>query len=178
MTHYKKKNKKETIKTTHGRLFTCIWHGDIAILQSDMSEPETPLLLKQVTKKIDEVESELRKLVGAGKTFAMAYDPANNITREKRSKLFDSLKMVDTVSISNYSLSELHMNETDRFHPTLSVLCFTSDGDSKEVQDALKTALYTGSGNPKAPRFRLRTHGIYFEELKENYNSTTGQKLF
>lgn len=178
LTYYKRQNKKEVIETTYGRLFTCIWRGDIGILRQDVPHPETPLLLRQVTKKLNEVESNLRKLVDYGNTFAMAYDPTNNIARQKRSSLFNSLKMIGDVYIKEYSPARLHMSDADRIHPTISILCFTSNGDDIEVQNALEAALYTGLANPKPSRFRLRTHGIYFKEIDKNEVKYISQKLF
>lgn len=178
LTYYKEKNKKEIIKSTQGRLFTCIWHGDINILKPDTNEPSVPIVLRHVTKRLDEVEIVLREKIGIGNTFAMAYDPTSNIATEKRQKISDSLKEIGSVSINQYSPFDLGMSDATIIHPSISILCFTSDGNSKEIKESLKTALYTGHSNSKSKSFRIRNHGIYFEETQGRSKYKTEHKLF
>ena len=178
LTYFKKGKKKDVIKTTNSRLFSCIWHGDIRVLNPHSPEPDAPILLRDVTKKLEEIESKLRKLIGPGRTFVMVYDSTNSISKEKRTKLFDNLKIAGDLSLNEYSPLKLKMIDAEKILPTISILCFTSNGSESEVREALQQALYTSALNQKSSRFRIRTHGLYFEEGNLNEVKDTSQKLF
>ncbi len=176
---------RETIETTQGRLFTCLWWGDVRWLTSDSGHPEAPpppLLLREIHARLAEVMPALCKRASRSKwathLFAQAFDDSNDASRIKSRATLQLLESRYRTRCVDLSPEQAGLSDADRFHPTLVIRAMVLEAqDEDHVRDTLKGLLYLGGSggsdagdavevgadveNKAAPdRFQLARHGV------------------
>jgi hypothetical protein len=163
----------ETRHSTQGRLFSCIWKGDVSWLDEDEREaPTPPLLARDLHRALQEsletaVERSRLALPGGVSPrllYLSALDQASDASRAKASLVESQLASRFAVVTADLAPSRVGIPEAERYHPSLAVRCLALDTpDESAVRNALKKALYAPSKGSKsggsAERFALQRHG-------------------
>jgi hypothetical protein len=177
------------LETTQGRLFTCLWRGELAALES-RSAPEPPLLLGELQRRLEAALPGLRERLAEGRSAKRRANAMLLVTALDRSS-DASLAKADTIAaalaarfeVASLDLSPLALSlpDADRFHPPLQVRGARIEAaEEGPVTAALKAALYTpgarrrdesgdaaGEGEsdasdpaPRGDRFSVARHGL------------------
>jgi len=163
----------ETRSSTQGRLFSCVWQGDVSLLDEDEREaPTPPLLARELHRALQEsletaVERSRRALPGGVSPrllYLSALDQASDASRAKASLVESQLASRFAVVALDLAPSRAGIPEAERYHPSLMVRCLAIEPpDEPAVRDLLKKALYAPSKASKtggsAERFSLQRHG-------------------
>ena len=83
LTSFDEGEEKKFVQTTQGRPYSLLWHGDISVLSTDSPKPKTPVTLREVAKRLEEVVPFARRIAGDRPVFVMARDLCNNISTNK-----------------------------------------------------------------------------------------------
>jgi len=166
-------NSAETWRSTQGRLFSCVWKGDVSLLHEDeRGAPTPPLLARELHRALQEsletaVERSRLALpsgVSPRLLYLSALDQASDASRAKASLVESQLASRFAVVTADLDPSRAGIPEAERYHPSLTVRCLALDTpDESAVRDVLKKALYAPSKASKsggsAERFALQRHG-------------------
>jgi hypothetical protein len=165
-TDYGKQQRTEIITTTHGRLYTLLWHGDLLILSQDVPSPRIPVRISQVVKKIDEISYRIADSDKGNPIFVMPCDLTNQLYRNKRDKVRSKLLSRYKVDIRELTPKDSQLSDWEMICPTILIYCFAiHTNDIEDIKAAIKDALYLKKGNvkPQNEAFRLRAHGKLIE---------------
>jgi hypothetical protein len=173
---YKKGERREQ-QSTQGRLFACLWRGDVEpLLDVNVDSPERPCLLRDLAANIDSYSEALLVKLGEksvddadadGKPakrylFVIAMDQSSDTSRSKCELIERSLAAHFDVEAQSYSPVELGLAEAGSFHPTLRVFGATIETeDANRIEEVLRDVLYAGGKAPgqEGGRFNLSRHG-------------------
>ena len=146
------------VRTTQGRLYSALWHGDLTLLEGG-SPPKCPRQLRHIVRKV----SKARPFINARSTipaFVMAIDRTNAISRQKYQLVSSALRKQFGAKEHTASPKEVGVESSERVVPTVSIVWFAMDTtDHASIKEALKKVLYTPSKGAKTSKFRLDTHG-------------------
>ena len=149
------------IRTTQGRLYSALWHGDLSIVDKDAPEPKLPLQLREVTKKLEQTVSFAKELAGANPVFVMARDLSNNISRIKHRKVKSALHSHYGASNHAFVPKKAGVKNWERVAPTIDVVFYImKPAEHDDIHERLKSQLYVSAKEAKKDRFRLSTHGM------------------
>lgn len=165
-TDYGKQQKTTTITTTHGRLYTLLWHGNLLILSQQVPSPPIPVRISQVVKKIEEISCRIADSYKGKTIFVMPCDLTNQLYRDKRDKVRSKLLSRYKVDIHELTPKESQLSNWEMICPTILIYCFAiHTNDIEGTKAAIKEALYLKKGKVQPPKdtFRLRAHGILIE---------------
>jgi len=146
--------------TTQGRLYSALWRGDISVLDDSTPAPKPPTRLNAVLKQIDRVNGIAKELGMGRPVFVMPLDRANRISLEKLSKVEAQLRkhIAPSVHIVTPTMAGLPNPET--IAPTVAIAFFPISGlSAKELEAAIKAAVYVPSKTSTKEVFRLSAHG-------------------
>lgn len=164
--------------TTQGRLYSCLWHGNTAFLDQNLTpQPDMPKLLadaRQLLKVLGDKSLRTRReyipnqLRGARTTFAVCTDKTSETTKQKIVDLKAALGFNRDYTISHIQANQFFLS--DDFCPTAYVTLFAFQEDShEEIFKLVKAALYKRDLNAKKPKFSLSAHGIFLTmDFKED----------
>ncbi len=168
------KGESQEHTTTQGQLFTCLWKGDVSLLQAsgdDGGDPcERPLLLRDLQSHVEAAAPTLAAKLGkkgASKhLFAVALDLSSDASLAKAHEIEAALASRGALRTVTSTPAELGIDDViaDRFHPALVVRGFaTALSPVAQVEETLRDVLYAGSKSPEARkeggRFQLNRHG-------------------
>jgi hypothetical protein len=163
----------ETWRSTQGRLFSCLWQGDVSWLdEEERGAPPPPLLARELHKALQEsletAAERFRVALPSGVSprllYLSALDQASDASRAKASLVESQLASRFAVVTADLAPSRAGIAEAERYHPSLAVRCLALDTpDESAVREVLKKALYAPSKTSKsggsAERFALQRHG-------------------
>lgn len=156
----------EARTTTQGRLFSCLWHGALGLLDEDAKAPEPPALQRDLHGRLREALPALRRRLladggAAGRSlYVWVVDQASESSRAKAHAIEAVLAERFGVTRCDLSPAEAELEGAAVFHPALGLRALlVSEADPQPVEAALKALLYTPSEG-KADRFALSRHGV------------------
>jgi hypothetical protein len=173
---YKNGERREQ-QSTQGRLFACLWRGEVEpLLDLNADGPERPCLLRDLAADVDSYSEALLAKLGEkpindadadGKPakrhlFAIAMDQSSDTSRSKCELIERSLAAHFDVAAQSYSPVELGLAAAGTFHPTLRVFGATiKTADANRIEAVLRDVLYAGGKAPgqEGGRFNLSRHG-------------------
>jgi hypothetical protein len=167
--------RRARLVTTQGRLFTCLWRGDVALLDREGDPPDPPVLQRDLHSRLEEAIPVVREKLPGGSDdclFVWAVDESSDASRIKAHAIEEVLRARFPVERCDLTPQEAGTGEGDRFHPALVVraLRLARAGQS-DVESTLKSLLYApsaGTTTPEEPsgsegradRFALSRHGL------------------
>jgi hypothetical protein len=167
LTDYKA-NKRKEITTTQGRLYSLLWKGDLARIEPDAPTPELPTLAMQILRDLPKAKDHVRENVDdiaqGDIVFLMPFDRTRQLLRTKFRKVEEALTRLNPLTCS-FSPADAGLQTASEFAPTVSIACFAMRNcSSRDVEKALKHALYTPSKEKKTDKeqFRITAHGHLF----------------
>ncbi|MEE2674817.1 MAG: hypothetical protein VX466_13530 [Myxococcota bacterium] len=155
----------EVVKSTQGRLFTCLWRGDIRLLHeelpSEAGEPPIPAGARDLHKQLEATVAGLGKISSAAGTwFVSVLDVSSEASLAKAREVESALSALYRVTIRDSSAQEAGIPDGDGYHPALVVRAVWVDEQNPEaVRERLKLALY-GAAKSGSDRFKLERHGL------------------
>jgi len=172
------------LATTQGRLFTCLWRGEVEALES-AEPPEPPLLLGDLQRSLDASSlAALRAALGSSKRsahaadaaallFAMALDRASDASLGKADTITSALAARFETAVHDAAPADVGVAEAERFHPALAIRGIRIEAaEEPGVTEVLKAVLYSpgakargagdgpAEGADQADRFSLARHGL------------------
>lgn len=158
----------EVVRSTQGRLFTCLWRGDRALLQD--VEPGTPEdlplpavgrgLQKHLAASLGAFLEASGRPAGAGTWFLSVVDASSEASLAKARSIESVLAASPAGETYDLSPQEAGVPHGDTYHPALRVRGFwVADEDADVVRERLKHALY-GPAKSGPDRFKLERHGL------------------
>jgi hypothetical protein len=152
------------IATTQGRLFSCLWRGDVALLEPDGDDPPAPLLARDLHPRLCEVVPALRRALGGGddddrRLLLMVLDRASDASRIKLRAVEAALAEAFSVDTLDLAPPDAGLDGAEAFHPALVVRCLAIAGaEAEQVEARVKAVLYSPVEG-KADRFSISRHG-------------------
>jgi len=154
------------LASTQGRLFTCLWRGDSAALESTAA-PSPPLLLAALQRRLDAALPALRRALGGGggskraskasagderaMLFVMGVDRASDASLAKADTIASALASRFEVRWHDVPPAEAGVGDAEEFHPPLFVRGIRIEAaDEDAVTAALKAVLYTPGARARA----------------------------
>jgi hypothetical protein len=159
---YPKTKKKESIKTTQGRLFTFLWKDTPEVFNS--SEKLLPLMFKLANKNINKnfIKNQIpENNIG----FAFIYNPINDILRSKlysiKEKALLNFKIEEFTFSVEEACVELNIKGTGEVYPLLSVKLLIFDSSNiEEINELIRSVVYKGTEG----RFSINSHGLLIKK--------------
>ena len=157
---------RKVASTTQGRLYSLLWLGDIAFLDSP-DQPVCPLSWQHLSKQLPRLEERIHNAHEASPSSATAFvfpvDQVSTVHLYKARAVQSVLQKLAPVQVKTFDANTLMGSK--RYFPTIkvqSVAVATADRD--RVHDALKSLLYRPVKGSKtgADRFSLKKHGHLF----------------
>lgn len=155
------------IETTQGRIFTCLWKGNVDVLDHAGTHPEMPLLVPKLKPFLPDFAPIFRNQFPSHSLFLMALDQASDVMLVKRNAVAAALQNFE-LTMSFVSVEETDISERERFIPTAGVACFAaSNGGFEELKDAIKSVVYrpTPGRISEQDQFRIEAHGLFLEKV-------------
>jgi hypothetical protein len=160
---------KDTITTTQGRVYSCIWKGDTRLLYPNQREnPNPPLLAKVARSMLRETKGTVStdlaqlpsELIKSEVLFAWVTDSTSKLYRSKTHDLYQTLKSRIDCVLGFVSADEF-LNVTG-FAPTVSIAIIGCASEAKQiVHDTVKELFYRPDPKAKNPQFRINSHGTF-----------------
>ncbi|MDT8369573.1 MAG: hypothetical protein RQ745_10225 [Longimicrobiales bacterium] len=149
--------------STQGRLYTVVWHGDLSVLSPDTPDPDVPAGWRDVLARLESVEDFAEGSRFSGPVFAMPYDAASSLSREKYRAVLSRLDEHLGEGPVVLWPGEAGLDDADSVAPTVYVAFFPGRALSIDALKALvKDALYSPTKGARNPKFRLLAHGAIF----------------
>jgi len=170
-----------TVKTTQGRLFTCLWRGDVGQLDEGSEAPSPPALQRELHKVIENSAAafrrELEKLdiaLAAHSLYIGVVDQSSEASCQKAHKIQVALQEEFVVESVELSPAAAGIECSEGFHPALALRGFAiGTRDVAAIEARLKGVLYAPStsrqetrqetGEGKTDRFSLARHGLLLD---------------
>ncbi len=174
LTHYQEVQRKEMFITTQGRLYSLLRTGNFDFLNEDTPHPPLPILPFEANRRLEEIENhtyikELRSEMKKGHFFLMVIDPRNLVSCQKLTEVRACLGGFE-VKEAIFSPFDLNLPNADQFAATVHYAIFAVDtGATEKLKDCFKKALYKPMKNVSAPKFHLRSHGLFIPFEKKPY---------
>ncbi len=179
----------EMLESTQGRLFSCLWRGDLGLLaagESDSTAPTPPALARALHSQLEGAVPALRAAASERTPkrsrkrtliFAFAVDESSEGSLSKARAIESALRPAQQTDPIDVSALEAGLAAGRDFHPALRIrACVVRADDEQAVRDLLKGVLYaptrdaqpapgtsSGEARPAPDRFRLERHGLLFE---------------
>jgi len=150
--------------TTHGRIYTAIWTGELDVLDPGSDNPPIPLTVARSIKRLDEAVLDPSLQHGSERAFVMLRDLSNQVARTKFMKVLDALG--DHLAAEPVFLAprETGIGDWRDLAPTIDVAVLPVAGCSRdEVEALVKSAVYVPAEDAKRDMFRLNAHGVVYE---------------
>ncbi len=153
--------------TSQGRLFSCLWRGDVALLQPDTEPaPEPPALQRDLHRQLDTAlpafrsHFEAERPGRAGCLYISVVDRASDASRAKARAIESVLSEAFLLAVCDLDPAAAGLPRAERFHPALLLRGLAVDvGDPAPVEALLKAFLYSPVEG-KTDRFALSRHGL------------------
>lgn len=161
----------ERIETTQGRIYTALRTGNLSILATTTPEPQPPLMWSEVNrpaKKDAPLDGLLEQIAveilsnDNGHSFLIALDPLFELACRKYRAIHHHLILKFPLRVRAVAPADTNLAVRYDFSPTMTFVIFAIDGQRKDIEAALKTALYSADihANPSKQKFKLRAHGL------------------
>ena len=157
--------------TTQGRLFCCLWRGDIAQLDASAEPPEPPASQRDLHRRLDETrpafEALFGQVAGGGASgdfclYMAAVDDANEAARSKAKAVQAVLEAKFEVESRRLSPGEAGLAGAESLHPALWIQGLAiASRKAAAVEKRLRGLLYGGAS--ESGRFSLARHGLLVE---------------
>ena len=147
------------IHTTQGRLFTLLWKGDLNVLDTNTVNPKPPVIASQLKNALKEVAKKALKIADSSLIFAMVYDSASSLLREKYKDLINQLGHQPT----HLMPEKAGLKDWKKISPTIEIVLFPSKNKSREkFGEELKKVLYKPTKESTKDNFSIKRHGHIF----------------
>jgi len=166
-----KTGKVEPLSSTHGRLYTLLWKGELGVLKEHSPAPPVPTLpmdllrQRRIAATVSAFRERLSHDLARPIVFIMPYDETNKLLVEKQAKVQAALagnfgaRKLRKLTLSP---SAAGLPSAAECVPTLAMLCFAVDCPVEDrVEATLKQALHAPSKDKKTDKevFRVAAHG-------------------
>jgi hypothetical protein len=152
------------VRTTQGRLFTCLWRGDASLLGEGGDDPAPPLLARDLHQRLAEAVPafeaafEARGEAKGRAILLMVLDQAADASRIKVRAVESALVEAFGVAALDLAPEEAGVPDATRFHPALVLRGWAiADADAKAIEARAKAVLYSAAEGKK-DRFALSRH--------------------
>jgi len=161
LVNHRKSVTTEYIRTTQGRLYSALWHGDLSLLDKEQPHPELPIQLRVVKKNLKDTIPFAKDLAGSNPVFVMVRDLSNKISTIKHLTVKGTLHYKFGAVNHCFNVGKTGIRNSNQISPTIDIVFYVMEkGKHQDIHDALKTKLYTPAKNAKKDMFRLNTHGL------------------
>ena len=150
--------------TTQGRLFTCLWRGDLAALDEDSPALEPPMPAREVHRRLSEAVPAFvtrfaaRAKAGGQHLLLLAVDDSSDAARVKAQAIESLLAETFDVETRRLSAAEAGLADADALHPAVLVHGLAVAAPSSDaIEQRLAGLLYAGT-DESATRFSLTRH--------------------
>jgi len=151
------------LQTTQGRLYTALWTGNVAVLQTEYQEPSIPLNVQEVNRKLQETEKKSGEFGKGNPVFVMARDLSNKISKAKYLKVFSKLRNHVSGEPQILTPKLAGLIDWNTIAPTIEIAFFPIMNLKHEGVEALvKEAVYVPTKNAKKEMFKIAAHGAIF----------------
>ena len=158
----------QVVKSTQGRLFTCLWRGDLRALREVQpgaaDDLPVPGVARDLQKHLEATVAGFRAVpaqtADTGTWFVTVVDVSSGASLAKARDVESALSARYAVETRDLSPHEAGVPDGDTYHPALRVRgVWVEEKNAEAVRELLKRALYspTKSG---ADRFKLERHGV------------------
>jgi hypothetical protein len=159
--------------TSQGRLFTFLWRGDPADLDSDGLPPEPPRMQRELHRALEQAVPAFRRsfakakreaasVPAKGAVYLSAVDLSSDAGRAKASDVQGALAERFEVCAQDIVPLRAGIDSAERYHPALVLRGLLAVGAApEEVEAILKQRLYSPGAERegRADRFSLARHG-------------------
>jgi hypothetical protein len=171
----------ERLKTSQGRLFTCLWRDDLEAIGPDSTEPEAPVLQTDLQRGLDPAIPTFRAAFASAETPACdgllllaSLDHASDASRVKASVIRSALEARFRITQLERPPAACGIPDGDRYHPSLVVRGLAiADASEDGVTAVLKSVLYTPGGGAAA-RARNTAAETLVDDAAGNGEASTG----
>lgn len=151
--------------TTQGRLFTCLWRGDLSLLDAETPAPDAPSTVRALQRRLPEAVPALldrfaaRARAGGQSLLLLAVDDSSDSTRVKAQAIEALLADAFEVEALSVTPVEVGVENAESLHPALLVRAIAiASADAEAIERRLARLLYSGA-DASAGRFSLSRHG-------------------
>ena len=165
---------RQEIRSTQGRLFTCLWRGDSGLLRGEGGSADplplaTPKGARELQKHLEACLPELRRASGkpadSGSLFVSVLDTSSESSLAKARAIESAIATRYAALKTDLSPGDAGVPDASDYHPALRVRgVWVEDTRPEPLAELLKSALYGPSrvsGEGGGPdRFKLERHGL------------------
>jgi len=159
---------RSQVRTSQGRLFTCLWRGQRELLREvepGHAELPLPAVARDLQKHLEGCLPALRRASKRkrGSWFVSVVDQASESSLAKARDVESALAAGGGVEVADLSPVEAGVPDGDAYHPALRVRGLRVDETRGEtLREILKHALYgPARADGETPdRFKLERHGL------------------
>ena len=149
----------ERLRTTQGRLFCCLWRGDLAQLDAESAEPEPPAgardLQRRLPEAVDAFRRRRRKATGC--LYVSVLDQSSDSARVKARTISSALAARHRIEAIDLTPVEAGVPEAETFHPALLLHGLYVDSNETDTVESLLRGVLSSTGSE---RFSLGRHGL------------------
>ena len=163
VSNLKTQETRKAVVTTQGRLYSLLWLGDIALLDSG-DQPVCPRSSKHLLAQLPSLEDHIREVHASASTggtaFAFPVDQVSTAHLYKARSVQAVLRTLALVHLETFDPSRFFSSQ--RYFPTIKIQSFAVATRNRDrVHDTLKSLLYHPVKESKtgADRFSLKKHG-------------------
>ncbi len=158
----------QVLKSTQGRLFTCLWRGDRRLLREVQpgaaDDPPLPGVARDLHRHLGVTVAGFWaasvQTADSGTWFVSVVDATSEASNAKARNVESALSGRYAVKTRDLSPHEAGVPDGDSYHPALRVRgAWVEEESADAVRELLKQALY-GPAKPGPDRFKLERHGL------------------
>ncbi len=178
--------RSEMLKSTQGRLFSCLWKGDPSLLSADgpgSPSPQPPVLARELQKALEQALPAVRRAASSAASldgalvFVFVVDESSDASLAKQRAILAALRGGHRTHAIDLAPGDAGLADAPGFHPALRVRGYLIEAASEPtVKGLLKAVLYsptrpvgaeaadgTTETATEPDRFRLERHGLLVE---------------
>ncbi|MCY4471360.1 MAG: hypothetical protein OXC07_00855 [Kistimonas sp.] len=156
-------NAQETtyIRTTQGRLYAALWHGDLSLLEKDTPEPARPLPLREATKSLSQASPYAKAMAGSHPVFIMARDTSHKLSQLRHMQVASALHTQHGAIGHCVPPRQAGLACWQTLAPTIDILFYIMDpAECDPIQRTLTSCLHGATNQDSPDGFRLSAYGI------------------
>ena len=158
----------DIVSTTNGRLYTAMWMGSESILTQARKPIAPKLTAANVRKQVSESEQWAQlEMGGKGSALLFGVDIGLSTYSTKFTNVIAMTKMTNCPEPMLFSLSEVGIENSEKFRPTVQMAAvITAKASAEELLEIARKSFYkkTKKGSPE--NFKISQHGALFRSFQ------------